>query len=127
MRHHFDTQYERVEESMGRKFVTLKTGRTMFFWDMMTRADRDFTAYARAVARCFKLVNTDFDLERLEQRVEHLEEYAAALREEIKKRYKYKSKKERIAALRNVEGRTPEEAAAFLRKADELERKMGDS
>lgn len=28
----------------------------------------------------------------------------------------------RIVALRNVDGRTPEEAAAFLAKADELER-----
>jgi hypothetical protein len=31
------------------------------------------------------------------------------------------TKTERIAALRSVQGRTPEEAAAFLAKADELE------
>ena len=32
------------------------------------------------------------------------------------------ARRARIAALRNVEGRTPEEARAFLAKADELER-----
>lgn len=115
---------DNIEEKGGHKFIRLNSGRLMTFWDLMSRADQDFTAYARAVRRCFKLVEDDYDLERLESRVEALEDYAARLREEIRKKYHYKNKKERIAALRNVAGRTPEEAAAFLAKADQLERDL---
>lgn len=124
---HHGREYDRLEEHNGYKFIRLNTGRLMSFWEMMTRADRDFTAFARAVSRCFKLVGDDYDLERLEDRVEQMEEYARSLREEITKRYHYKNQRERIAALRNVKGRTTAEAAAFLAKADELERKLKET
>lgn len=114
--------YDHVVESHGHKFIRLQSGRLMSFWDMMTRADRDFTAFERAMSRCFRLVDDDYDLERLSGRVERLEFYVGALRKEVDRLFKNKTKKERIAALRNVTGRTPEEAAAFLAKADELER-----
>jgi mRNA degradation ribonuclease J1/J2 len=116
--------YDHYEEINGIKFIKLQSGRMMSFWDMMTRADRDFTAFARSMSRCFKLADRDFDLERLEWRIEQQEDYVRSLREEITRLLKTKDQKERIAALRNVTGRTPEEAAAFLAKADELERKL---
>jgi hypothetical protein len=119
--------YDRYVEEGGIKFIQLQSGRLMSFWDMMSRADRDFTAFARAMSRCFRLADRDFDLERLEWRIEQQEAYVASLREEITRLLKNKSKKERIAALRNTTGRTPEEAAAFLAKADELERRLRDA
>lgn len=117
--------YERVEERHGHRFIRLKSGRLLSFWDAHREAERVRTALGTACARMFKLVgNDEFDLERLEWFIDDLESYVGHLRQELEKRRVRRSQEERIAALRNTTGRTPEEAAEFHRKAVELERRL---
>lgn len=121
------TLYERVEERNGYKFIRLKSGRIMSFWDAHTDAERARTDLGRAVSRMFKLApDEEFDVERLDWFIENLEDYARHLRAEMDKTHGARSAKERIALLRNVEGRTPDEAEAFRRKADELEQRLAE-
>jgi len=54
------------------------------------------------------------EAEQLRRSAEFLHSTADRLEAEARRR-------EKIAALRNVDGRTPEEAATFMAKADELE------
>jgi hypothetical protein len=118
------TFYERVEESRGFKFIRLKSGRLLSFWEAIRAAERANTSLARAVSRAFKLADDDYDLERLRWLIENLEAYVGAIRKELDKRQGVKSQKERIALLRNTAGRSPKEARAFNSKADELERRL---
>lgn len=101
----------------------------MSWLDAMNDAERARTALSTAVSRCFKLLNenreiADWDLERIEWFIDNLDSYTGAIRKEIEKRRGVQSKEDRIALLRNTEGRTPEEAAEFHRKADELEQRL---
>lgn len=118
--------HERVEELRGYRYIRLKSGRRISFWDAIRAAEVAETDLGRAVSRVFKLVDDDYDLERLEWFVENLERYLGAIRREIEKRRGVKTQEERIALLRNTSGRTPEEAVVFRRKADELERRLKD-
>lgn len=128
-------EYDKVQEVPGLggasdglfgpyKFITLSSGRKLTFSDAMSEAESAQTAFVRGISRGFKLMATEWDLDRLEERLRRMEEYVAACRHFLREREAEKDMHERIAALRNVEGRTPEEAAAYLRKADELERKL---
>lgn len=118
------TFYERVQERGGFKFIRLKSGRLLGYWDAIRAAERANTSLSRAVSRAFKLADDEYDLERLEWLVADVGAYAAALREAMDKRRGVKSQEERIALLRNTSGRTQGEAAVFTRKADELERRL---
>jgi hypothetical protein len=118
---------ERVVERGGFKFVELKSGRLVGFWDLMGNAQSAHTDLGRAVTRLLKVIEDDWDLERLEWFVDHLATHVGAIRAEIEKRRGVKTQEERIALLRNTTGRTPAEAAQFLRKADELERKLREA
>lgn len=115
--------HDNIEERDGFKFIRLGSGRIMSFWDAQGEADKSRTALGRHVSRMFKLAG-EYDMEWVESFVDDLESYVAALREEIKRLREVRAKRDRIASLRNVEGRTPEEAAEFLRKASELERQL---
>jgi hypothetical protein len=115
--------YERPETINGIKFIRMKTGRLVSMWDLMRLIDAAHSDFSRSVSRMFKVVSDDYDMEWLERQLESMEDYIAAVREEIAKQRKAWGKQERIKKLRNVQGRTPEEAAAFIQKADELERK----
>lgn len=120
-----NTIYERVEQRGGFKFIRLKSGRVLSFWNAMTEAERANTALHTAVSRAFKLARgDDWELEHLESFIDNLEDYVRAIRTEIEKVRGIKTKQDRIALLRNTAGRTPEEAAEFNRKADELERRL---
>jgi hypothetical protein len=66
----------------------------------------------------------EWDWERIEQFIDEVEVFVETFRKEIKKHRVQRSKTEKIQALRNVQGRTPEEAAAFRAKADALEAKL---
>lgn len=121
MRH---SQFERVVEMRGFKYIKLKSGRFVTFWNMIDAAESAHTDLARAISRAFKLVDNDYDLERLQWLAERLEEHAHHLMQEIEKRRGVKTQQERIALLRNTSGRTPEEAEAYRRKADQLEAEM---
>jgi hypothetical protein len=129
------TLYERVEVIRGFKYIRLKSGRLLNFMQAYDLAETAHTDLARAVSRAFKLAGNelpkgddwdpeDYDLERLEWFLDGVQRWLDSVRETIEKRRGVKTKEERIALLRRVEGRTPEEAAAFLKKADELERRM---
>ena len=119
------SQYERVETGPGGlKFIRIKSGSKMFFWDAITAIERADTALHTAFSRAFGLAGDDWDVSRIESRIENLEYYLGVLRHELKKRHEKDALKERITALRNTTGRTPEEAEEFLRKADELEKKL---
>lgn len=120
----FSTQTERVEERGGRKFIRLKSGRVITFWDARTAVENAHSALSLALSRAFKLTSDDYDLERLEWLVDNLETHIRAVRREIERRYSVKETEERIKHLRNVTGREPAEAAAFLKKADELEAQL---
>lgn len=119
--------YERVEESRGIKYIRAKSGRVVWFFDALRDAKGAHTRLRRAVSRAFKLADNEYDLERLEWFVDDLARHTAAIRQEIEKRRGVKTQEERIALLRNTAGRTPEEAAEFHRKADELERRLHDA
>jgi hypothetical protein len=120
-----ETRYERVETTAsGFKRIRLKSGRLMSYWDARDAADRAETDLVRAISRTLKLANDDYDLERLEWFMERMDTYVHVVKTEIEKRRGVKSQEERIALLRNTTGRTPEEAAEYQRKADELEAKL---
>jgi uncharacterized small protein (DUF1192 family) len=125
------SQYDRVEETSGflgtYKFIRLKSGRRITFWDAMGDAEKADTALTTAISRCFKLADGDYDLERIEWKIDNLESYIGALRKYREELQGVKEVEERIALLRNVAGREPEEAKRFLAKADELEAKLSAS
>lgn len=119
------TLHERVEERNGFKFIRLKSDRLISFWDAMSAVDHAHTALGTAISRAFKLLGEDdYDLERLEWKIDHLESHIGAIRKEIERLRGVKDRRERIALLRNTDGRSREEAAAFMAKADELERRL---
>lgn len=115
---------DKIEESHGRKFIRLKTGNLLSFWDVMSQVEGAHTRLGRAFSRAFNLATDEYDLERLEWRLEQLEDHLGALRKHLDEVRGVNSVRERIALLRNVDGRTPEEAEAFIRKANELERRL---
>lgn len=122
------TLHERVVEAHGHKYIKLKSGRLVGFWQVLDAAERARTDLGRACSRAFKLAvaNTDpdlaeYDLERLEWFVDGVDEWARSMRQAINDRRGVKTKEERIALLRNTTGRTPAEAEAFQRKADQLQ------
>lgn len=125
------TANERPVMIRGHAFIRMKSGRHLTFWDCLGEAERADTDLHRAISRAFKLALADADadireynLERLEWLIDSLENYAGALRERLGKHRTVHDTRERVSLLRNVEGRTPEEAAEFLRKADELEGRL---
>jgi hypothetical protein len=131
------SRYEREEVHKlkdGQKYVQLPS-RRVYFWDAVDDARKAWTPVRRHILRAITLIADpdpnddldmhDYDLERLEWFTDELERWIVSVREEIiKKRGKLKIQ-ERIALLRNTSGRTPEEAAAFNAKADQLEKEMG--
>jgi hypothetical protein len=114
----------------GYRYVQLPS-RTVFMWDALDDAKKAMTPFRRHINRAFKLVHpTDmemrtYDLERLDWFVDDIEEFARLLRADIDKlRGPDLNKRRRIELQRNNKGRTPEEAAAFAAKADQLEKEM---
>lgn len=124
---------ERVETIGPHKFITLQSGRRITFLDAQSMAQAAHSSLSTAASRMFKLARhqdrdiDEWNLEVIDSFVESLEDYVGILRTEIDKLIGVKSKQERIALLRNVSGRSPEEAAEFLRKADELEQRLQEA
>ena len=126
-----ETRYEKVEETAsGYKYLKLKSGRRVMFHDAQREADDNFASVARWLSRMAKLTGAheyaDFDWEQIGYFLDHMETLAEHYRAEIRKHDVHTSKKERIAQLRNVKGRSAEEAALYLAKADQLEKEMND-
>lgn len=124
---------ERVVDSTGQpwsrgfKYIKLKSGRMLTFWDARQDAEKAHTDLGRALSRAFKLADDDWDLERLEWFLDHLYEHMGSVRQEIERRRGVKTTEERIAALRITTGRTPEEIVLFTAKADELEARLKEA
>lgn len=125
------TLYERVERIRGYNYIRNKAGDLLGFWDTLTAVDRAHTALATAMSRAFKLAIANakddpdhYDLERLDSALWNLEDYLRHMRGELDREMGVVGLRERIALLRNVDGRTPEEAEAFRRKADELQQRL---
>jgi hypothetical protein len=117
------SQYEKAE-GLDHKFIRLASGRLITFWDSIRMVDAAINQLGRELSRAFKLASSEYDLESVEQRLDRIEERHRALREHLKRLRAVEAQRVKIAALRNTAGRTPEEAAAFLRKADELESQL---
>jgi hypothetical protein len=62
-----------------------------------------------------------YELQQLRWVADEITEYAEVIQRELDRLEGVDRKAERVKALRSVEGRTPEEAAAFLAKAAQLE------
>lgn len=115
---------DRVVERGGFKYIRNRAGNLLTFWDCVAQARRGSGALGTGIARALETASDEWDLERIEAMIDDLETYSAHIRGEIEKRRGVRSVRERIELLRNVEGREPGEAAAFLAKADELERRL---
>lgn len=68
---------------------------------------------------------SESDTERLGWVLDEMETYIASARQGLAERQGARRREEKIKALRLIAGRTPEEAEAYLAKADELERETG--
>lgn len=119
------------EMDSGLPYVQLPS-RAVFAWHAIDDAKKAWTPMRRHISRAISLIRRtrdmemrEYDLERLSWFVEEVERWAALLREEIDHlRGPDLTRRRRIELLRNNTGRTPEEAAAFNAKADQLEREV---
>lgn len=124
------TLHEHVVERHGHKYIRLKSGRLVSFWEMVTAFERAQTELTRAFSRAFKLAvanASDYDMERLAWLVETLDSYTHEMGHAIDEHCDIKTQEERITLLRNMtedNGCTPAEAAAFQAKANQLEAVM---
>lgn len=118
------TLYEKVETIHGHKYIRLGSGRLITFWNTLDAAERTHTTFVRHFSRAFKLADGEYDLEAIEWRLDKFETYIGAVRKHLEELRGKQSKRDRIALLRNTTGRTPEEAAAYLAKADQLEKEL---
>jgi dihydroorotate dehydrogenase len=125
------TMYERPVEVRGHWFIKLKSGRLIGYWDAVAAVQAADTAFSTAFSRAVKLAEKEGDsemrsyyLERAEWLLDSMETYVGSCRAYLEKLRGTQSKRDRIALLRNTDGRTPEEAEAFRRKADELEARL---
>lgn len=64
----------------------------------------------------------EFEADRLGDLLDDMETYIGSAREGLAERQAVRQREQKVKALRNIAGRTPEEAEAYLAKADELER-----
>lgn len=124
-----------IEGSSGFKYIRMPSGKLYSFTEAIHQAGVAETAFARAIHRAFELLPgwpdepereayRDMDYESIESALESMESYIAAARERLDKERGVKSQEDRIAKLRQVTGRTPEETEAFQKKADELQARL---
>lgn len=65
---------------------------------------------------------SESDTERMGWLLDDMETYISSARQGLAEREGARRREEKIKALRQIAGRTPDEAEAYLAKADELER-----
>lgn len=121
------SEYEKIHVGHGGfKHLRLRSGRRVTFLDAEREMKDARQSLVRWTSRAFKLATQDWDEESLRWFIDDMETLVAAWKAEIEKRAGVATKKERIAQLREVAGRTDEERAIYLAKADELERELDD-
>jgi hypothetical protein len=126
-------EYDRIEtrEIEHGTFKWLVTDRGRYSHDECERRLRTAVrGMQRWFGRSFRTLTDWKDKDMRDHEVQHLRNilddmmtYAEVVQQELDRIEGVNRKSERIAALRNVAGRTPEEAEAFIRKAEELEGK----
>jgi hypothetical protein len=119
---------ERQNDGYTFRYYESPTGKHYTHYDCESRAKAAVSGVARWLSRALRTRTTQgdaeqdrYELERLRYIANELAEYAAAVQVELDRLEGVDRKRDRIAALRMVEGRPPEEAALFLAKADQLE------
>jgi hypothetical protein len=124
---------DRIEERRNRegdtfRWIVTETGKRYSNFDCMQRVKAADSAFSRWFSRAVK-TRTSWaeaemrgdELERLRWLLSDMQTYLAAAGRYLDELEGTDRRAERIRALREVQGRTPEEAAAFLAKADRLE------
>ena len=124
----------RVHMEHGRPVIYNKADNPIYQWDAEQGFKKAVNTMHTWASRAFHLAAAtpdpqirEYHLEHFEWELDNIETWLGYLREELQKQSGRLRVEERIALLRQVDGRTPEEAEAFRRKADELERKMEES
>jgi hypothetical protein len=121
---------DRIETHRGFRYVMLKSGRRVSFMESLAELDGALSGVYLWMARSFRTAEvedrdvTEQNLEFIERRVEQAEDWLRAIRAELVRQRGRQDLRQRIAALRNVSGRTPEEAAAYLARASALETEL---
>jgi hypothetical protein len=110
----------------SRHFLATDTGKTFSHDECRRRAEQGERALTRWFSRAMATVASgdgmdEHDLERLEWFLDNISTWLESAQQALDGRRGVQRQEERIKALRNVSGRTPEEAAAFLAKAAQLE------
>ena len=122
--------YDIVEEFIDlfgrkRKKITLDSGREISFIDAVSGAEGSFSTVSRWMSRVSKLATDDqWEQERVDRLVERFLDMATAMKHAREKREEWGRRRQRIAAMRNVSGRPPEEAERFLERAKKEEREL---
>jgi len=118
---------ERTGDGYTFRYYESKGGKRYSHFDCERRLEAATNAMQRWFSRAIRTRTTQgdaeqdrYELERLRSAADELAEYAAIVQRELDRLEGVDRKAERVKALRMVEGRTPEEAAAFLAKADQL-------
>lgn len=103
-------------------------GKQYSHFDCERRLDAAKNAMCRWFSRAIRTridtedaIQNGYELQRLRWIAQEIAEYAEVVQRELDRLEGVDRKTERIKALRSIEGRTPEEAAAFLAKAEQLE------
>lgn len=119
---------ERGSDGFTFRYYEAPGGKRYGHFDCERRLESAINAMRRWFSRSLRTRTTHpptsadrYELERLRQVADELAEYATVIQREIDKLEGVDRKAERIKALRVVDGRTPEETALFLAKADRLE------
>lgn len=127
--------YEVTERTVnGATYRAIKltaTGRILSHDDVKRQMEKGINMVSRWIPRLIRVMPTGIDKDILEYYWKEIDDYAdrleilaARIREEVAKHSVVRTKQERIKALRNIAGRTSEEAESFLAKADELEAEL---
>lgn len=109
------------------RYYESKGGKRYTHHDCERRLEAAQAAMERWFSRAIRTLTTQgnaedrYELERLRYVADDIAEYAAVIQREIDRLEGVDRRAERVRALRSVEGRTPEEAAVYLAKADQLE------
>jgi hypothetical protein len=120
------TRWESVRTlPTGTKYIQISSGRKVMFGDAFRELDDNYASVVRWMSRAFKLADdTEWDERQLRSFIDHLKYMVEAWDAEMEKRHGKQEMREKIVALRQVNGRTEYEQEIFLAKADELEKKM---
>ncbi len=119
--------FERSKDGYVFRYWQSDKGTTYTNYDCERRLESAISAVSRWFSRTVRTrtttPNADYhNVETLRWKLERLTEHVQMMLTQLDDLEGVDRKRERIKSLREVMGRTPQEAAAFLAKADELER-----